>query len=88
MALANERADEFMAKVESFASYDALCKAREGRSEHEEKSNELTHREAKLQRLMHTCESIVLAANLPKLMPQELVDRYEGLVKLEEEGLK
>src|SRR5690606_9674160 len=86
-ALGSDRAEEFLAKVESLAAYDALVKAREGRNQHEAKANELTHREVKLQRLLHTCESVVLAANLPKLAPQELVDRYEAMLAMEGKSL-
>jgi hypothetical protein len=87
MALANERADEFSAKVTSLASYEALCRAKERREQSQEKVKSLSHREAKLQRLLLTCKSVVLAANLPKLMPAEIVDRYEALVAMEEGAL-
>ncbi len=87
MALVNERADEFLAKVQGLAAYDALEKAKAGRNAHEAKSQALTHREAKLQRLLATCESVVLAANLAKVMPQEMVTRYEAMVAMEEGSL-
>ncbi len=87
MELASERADEFVAKVKGLASYEAMCRAKESREELEAKSQELTHREARFQRLLHTCKSVVLAANLPKVMPQEIVDRYEKLVAIEEGAL-
>ncbi len=37
--------------------------------------------EAKVQRLLRTCENIVLAANLPKVTTPEIVARYEAACK-------
>ncbi|WP_145245821.1 hypothetical protein [Aeoliella mucimassa] len=87
MALVAERAEEFQEKVQGLASYEAYSRAKERREQYDEEAEALVHREAKLQRLLHTCESVVLEANLPKLMPQEMVDRYEKMVLMENGSL-
>lgn len=87
MALTNERAEEFVATVKNLAAYEGMNRAKESRDKHSAEAQALMHREAKLQRLLHVCKSVVLAENLPKLMPAELVDRYEKLVAMEEGSL-
>lgn len=87
MALANERADEFVAKVKNLAAYEGTRRAKERRDKHSDEAQALMHREAKLQRLLYVCKSVVLADNLPKLMPAELVERYEKLLAMEEGSL-
>jgi hypothetical protein len=44
----------------------------------------LSREEARLQRLLQTCESVALAANLPRLAPREIVERYQRLLAMEE----
>ena len=87
MALVTERSDEFLSKVKGLAAYEAYSRAKEHRDRYEAEYQALVHREVKLQRLLMTCKSIVLRANLPKLMPQEIVDRYEKLVASENGSL-
>jgi hypothetical protein len=84
MALASDRADEFISHVEQLGTYDSLCAARERVETLSNEHQEVMHQEAKLQRLLRTAENVVLAANISHIAPQEIVDRYAQLVALEE----
>jgi hypothetical protein len=83
VALASERAEEFIARVSALDSYRELREATAARQQANDAQLNLERTEAKVQRLLRTCEDIVLAANLPKVATPEIAARYEQLVKLE-----
>ena len=83
-ALTSERGDEFSGQVESLSAYKSLAKAKERVEESSEERMKLAREEARLQRLLAACEHVVLAANLPRVAPREIVERYEQLVAMEE----
>jgi len=85
--VANERSEEFVEAVEGLASYDAHRAAIKRQKELTDKLLAAQTEEARAQRLVRTIETIVLAANFPKAAPEEIVDRYEELVTLEEQTL-
>jgi hypothetical protein len=87
MALTNERANEFMEKVTSLAAYQSLIAARRRVDEFSEEQLKLSRQEARLQRLLKTCEDVALAANLSRIAPAEIVSRYQQLVAMEEGSL-
>jgi hypothetical protein len=87
MALASERADEFVERVGGMSSYQSLCRARDRRKALSEEQMKLSRQEARLERLKQTCENVVLAANLPLIAPAEIVARYEQMLSMEEGGL-
>jgi hypothetical protein len=82
--LASNRADEFAATVEALPSYKALRRSKERVKQLSDERMKLSREEARLQRLLQTCESVALAANLPRLAPREIVERYERLLAMEE----
>jgi hypothetical protein len=84
MSLASERGDEFTKRVESLASYDAVCKAKNLQEERSTKYYDVARQIAKLQRLLRTAENVVLAANLPNVASPDIVARYEKLRAAEE----
>ncbi len=84
MALASERSDEFAGQVEALSSYRSLAKAKERAEESSEEQMKLSREEARLQRLLKACEHVVLAANLPRIAPREIVERYEHLAAMED----
>jgi hypothetical protein len=83
MALTSERADDFVAGVTGLAAYEALCQAREREEQAADEQHEVSCAGARLERLLRSCEDIVLAANLRRVAPQEIVARYEQLLLLE-----
>jgi hypothetical protein len=82
--LASNRADEFASTVEALPSYKALRRSKERVKQLSEDRMKLSREEARLQRLLQTCESVALAANLPRLAPREIVERYQRLLAMEE----
>jgi hypothetical protein len=84
MALTSERADEFVKTVTALSSYDSLVAAGKRADEFSEEQLKLSREEARLQRLVNTCEVVALAANLPRIAPAEIVSRYQQLVAMEE----
>jgi hypothetical protein len=82
--LASNRADEFVATVDGLPSYKALLGSKERVEQLSDERMKLARQEARLQRLLQTCESIALAANLPRVAPREIVDRYQRLLAMEE----
>jgi 2-phospho-L-lactate guanylyltransferase (CobY/MobA/RfbA family) len=87
MALASERGEEFARVVSELAAYEALARARDRAKDLQEELLDMQRVEAKLQRLLRTCENVVLGANLPIVAPQEIVERFEQLLHLEEDVL-
>jgi len=87
MELTSDRADEFVATVGELPAYKALGRSKERVEQLSEERLKLAREEARLQRLLQTCESVVLAANLPQVAPREIVERYEQLLAMEESTL-
>jgi hypothetical protein len=83
MALASERAEEFAGRVSALESYQALRFASREQQRATDARLDAERTEAKVQRLLRTCEDVVLAANLPKLVTPEVVRRYEQILALE-----
>jgi hypothetical protein len=83
MELTSDRADEFSEQVGQLASYQAMQTAAERFKAASEKQLKAERNEARLQRILATCEDVVRAANLPLAAPQEIVDRFDKLVELE-----
>jgi hypothetical protein len=83
MALASERSDEFVSRVAGLDSYHDFITARAEHEKASQKRLDAQRTEAKVQRLLRTCEDIVLAANLPKLATPEIAKRFERLLELE-----
>jgi hypothetical protein len=84
MALTSERAEEFVEHVNKSAAYKSLVQAAALQKEETEAQMKLTRDEARLQRLMATCEDVVRAANLPFVAPNEIVTKYQRIVTMEE----
>lgn len=85
--LCSERADEFVAAIDAMPALQAYRRAKqrsEAASDHYERAE---HAKAKAERLLRTCENIVLANNLPLVAPAEIVGRYEQLLAAEEASL-
>jgi hypothetical protein len=73
--------------VTALPAYKALAAAKQRVKEFSEERLRLAREEARLQRLMHACKSVALAANLPRVAPAEISSRYEQLVAMEEGAL-
>lgn len=84
MELASDRAEEFSGRVGELPSYQALLSAAKRQEELAEKQLELARTEARLERLLQTCEDVVLRANLSRVAPAEIVKRYEQVLAMEE----
>jgi hypothetical protein len=82
--LASVRAEEFASAVDSLPSYKALRRSKERVKQLSDERMKLEREEARLQRLLQTCESVALATNLPQVAPREIVERYQRLLALEE----
>jgi hypothetical protein len=83
IALASERSQEFISRVMALDSFGQLRVARTARDRASDDRLNTERTEAKVQRLLRTCEDIVLAANLTKVATPEITKRYEQLIKLE-----
>ncbi len=83
MELTSDRADEFVATVGAMPAYSAMTRCASCSKWQRKESHDVERIEAKLQRLLRTCENVVLAANLPIVAPAEIVKRYEKLIALE-----
>jgi hypothetical protein len=83
VALGSERADEFLAKVTALDSYRSYRDAHTAEARALDARLDADRLEAKVQRLLRTCEEVVLAANLPKVATLEVVARYEQILALE-----
>ncbi|HEX2475706.1 MAG TPA: hypothetical protein VHK01_13225, partial [Lacipirellulaceae bacterium] len=82
--LASDRAEEFASTVDALPSYKALRRSKERVKQLSHERMKLEREEARLQRLLQTCESVALAANLPQVAPREIVERYQRLLAMEE----
>ncbi len=85
--LATARADEFVTRVQKLPDYATLGYAKKREEELIKASMELERDKARVERLLRACETAVLAANLAKVAKPEILQRYEELLRMEEEGL-
>ena len=85
--LMGEQSEEFVAAVERLGSYGALLAARRREDELVAASDAAECALAKVERLLHTIDDVVLAANLSKVAPPEIVERYGELIEMEEATL-
>jgi hypothetical protein len=85
--LTSERAAEFVEHVNSMTSYEALAEARKKLEELEDEFFKAEGEQAKAERLLQAVEEIVLAANLARTAPAEVVERYKEILKLEGQAL-
>jgi hypothetical protein len=86
--LLGSSAGEFAAEVEKLASYQAYKQAVERREELNKKLSKAQIDEAAAQRLIRCIESVVLAANLEKSAPEEIMKRHAELLELEGQTLQ
>jgi hypothetical protein len=84
MSLVSERADEFVTTVSALPAYKSFAAAKERVKEFSDERLKLAREEARLQRLVHTCKTVALAANLPRVASAEIAARYVQLVAMEE----
>ncbi len=73
--LVTKRAEEFVELVEGLPEYDAYLAAEERRKEYEHEVRNAKNLDVKAQRLLRTCENIVLAENLPEIAMPSIVER-------------
>ena len=85
--LTSERAEEFVEQVNQLTSFEALTEARKKLEELENDFFKAEAEQATAERLLQTVEEIVLAANLPKTAPAEVVNRYQKIIELEGQTL-
>ncbi|MEN1681548.1 MAG: hypothetical protein AAGJ46_18355 [Planctomycetota bacterium] len=85
--LCSERADEFVAAVDSMPALQAYRRASRRSDEAFDAYEQAEHAKAKAERLIRTCENIVLVTNLPLVAPAEIAGRYEQLLAAEEATL-
>jgi hypothetical protein len=82
--LLTKQSDDFVRRVESMASYQALRTALEREAAIDKEHLDLERQRAKVERILRTAENVVLAANLPRVATSDIVGRYEKLRSLEE----
>jgi hypothetical protein len=86
--IAASRSDEFVASIEQLGSYGELIAARKREDVLSEARDAAECAKAKVERLLRTIEDVVLAENLPKVAPAEMIDRYQELIGMEEQSLR
>jgi hypothetical protein len=82
--LVTDRADEFVSFVQGLPDYAALQDAKQKEDALSKASLQLERQKACCERLLETCEEVVLAANLPRVASPEIVKRYEQIRSMEE----
>jgi hypothetical protein len=85
--LATNRADEFVSRVQKLPDYATLGYAKKREEELTKAAMQVEREKARVERLLRTCETAVLAANLRQVAKPEIVERYEKLIAMEEGGL-
>ncbi len=85
--LVTDRASEFVDTVQKLPDYATWRYAAKRQKELTKVALQLERDKARTERLQRQCETLVLAANLPKVATPEIVKRYEQLLALEEEAL-
>jgi hypothetical protein len=82
--LVTTRADEFARHIQELPDYKMLCESKEKEETLSKAALQLEREKAGCERLLETCEDAVLAANLPRVASEEVVNRYEQLLAMEE----
>jgi hypothetical protein len=85
--LVTDRADEFVRHVEKLPEYGAFREAKQREQSLIKASLKLEREKARCERLVETCEEVVLAKNLQVIASPEIVNRYNKLLAMEEESL-
>lgn len=78
-----EEADQIVKYIESSPRYPDFRKLSDEVENTDKQLDDLDRTWVKCQRFIRTAESVSLAANLPKLVKEEIVDRYKSLVEAE-----
>ena len=78
-----QEADAVVSAIESHESFKQMDRAGHKIEELAEKSLDLDRKWAKCQRFIRTAEVVALAANLPKVAPKEVQDRYRTIIEAE-----
>jgi len=78
-----EQADEVVRWIESAPAFKDFDAKGQEIDRLDDQSTDLERKWVKYQRFIRTAESVALAANLPKVAKQEVLDRYKTLVELE-----
>lgn len=86
--LATTRADEFATHIQALPDYRMLCESKEREAKQSKAVLQLEREKACCERLLETCEDAVLAANLPRVATEDIVERYEQILAMEEGALK
>lgn len=82
--LARKAGETFIAEVKAMPGYEALTRSRDEQLAARRRILAAEMREVRLQRLIHTLESVVLAQNLKKVAAPDMIKRYEEMLRLEE----
>jgi hypothetical protein len=85
--LVTARADEFAQHILALPDYKMLCESKQKEETLSRAALQLEREKACCERLLETCEDAVLAANLPRMASEEIVNRYEQLLAMEEGSL-
>ncbi len=81
--LKGEAGEKFAKELKEMPGYAAYITSRDERIQARGASFEAEMRQVRLRRLIHTLESIALAANLKSIGTPEMIQRYEETLKLE-----
>ena len=85
--LRDENQERLWMEIKQLPSYEAYAQRRDERERLERQSQQAELRDVKYHRLINTLESVVLAKNLPRVAPPEVVEHYEKVVRLEGSSL-
>jgi hypothetical protein len=79
----SDEADDLVRTIETHPGYKNMEKAGERADSLSKKALDLDRRWAKCQRFLRVAEDVALSANLPKVAPPEVVERYKEMVAAE-----
>lgn len=82
--LAGDSGDTFLAEIKAMPGYEAFARSRDERQAARRRVFTAEMREVRLQRLIHTLESVILAHNLRAIAAPDMIERYEAMLKLEQ----
>lgn len=85
--LVTSRSNEFVDTVQKLPDYVTWRYAEKRKAELTKVALQAERDKARAERLRRQCETLVFAANLPKVAAPEIVKRYEQLLAMEEETL-
>ena len=79
----SDEADDIVRTIETHPGYRNMERAGERANALSKKALDLDRRWAKCQRFLRVAEDVALSANLPKVAPPEVVERYKEMVAAE-----